>query len=213
MAFVRTGFEKIMLAIRDQVAQGTGLPATAVKLIGRNPDDVPKLTSDRDILIRPYDFINSGQDQVQWSSAASYLGSYEDASGRLSFHLAREIIVFPRVMMRRDENGRDDLWLTHTDGIFTFETAILSALEDFWPLYANGDNMTTVPVKLIKGTNAGKKLLTEKGVEAEKGTSAFRSSWGHSALSFAVHSLPPIDLTRNTGPFGFLDAPYFQGQQ
>lgn len=81
---------------------------------------VPKLTGDRDIILRV------GSTQKIPST---------EGQGRFYIRLRRIIEVIPRCRSALDEVGKDTIWLTDESlGFFAFEEAVMDAVELFQPM-------------------------------------------------------------------------------
>src|SRR5690349_823893 len=121
----KTSFAEILRAIKAELVKQLEMPVTAVKLIGRRPENVPKFTGNKDILIRPTRFDT-------WKVL-------EEAAGRVDFEVIRKVVIVPRLRMALDTVDKDEIWLTSDEGMIAFEESIVDVLQEFMPTDTDGN--------------------------------------------------------------------------
>lgn len=118
---VRSSFRDILLALRSQILNSLGWDPTRVLVVADEEEDVPHLTGDQDVLIRP-----RGE-----SPEAGVI----DASGRVDNYRIRRATVFLRSRVLLDVVGDSVVRLTDQAlGHTVLEDQICDAAEAFFAL-------------------------------------------------------------------------------
>lgn len=155
--------KEILTAVVAQLVVGkAAVDDGRIRIVARRPEDVPFADSEMDILIRVRGF---RVDDSQYTGA-----------GRQFCRNDRRLEVIPRTRDARDSVSEDLKWLTdETFGQLAIEDTIYNALEEFYPLRADGTSLLIEPLKLI---DCGDDIRGNRN-----STGAW--TWGYSILTYA----------------------------
>jgi hypothetical protein len=163
----RTGIAMILLSIQQQLIDKAVVPQADIGIVCTV--DVPHFDADQDVLIYPQRFTS---DQAQ-----------ADHAGRIDTRVVRMVHIILRTRMELDESNRQvSILTTPSLGHFALEDAILDALQIFFPLDSNGNQLTYEPMRVYTGEPPKLELPKHPG-------------WGNSILTFEVGEMMP--LTQN----------------
>lgn len=117
-SFRRASFREILLAVREQLVEVTGLDDTRVFVSVLSPEDAPRYAAFQDILLRPM-----GEEPD--------VGNI-DGAGRYDNRRTRQFEVAVRTRVALDQSDRDHARLTDESlGHIVLEDLVVEALELF----------------------------------------------------------------------------------
>lgn len=161
----RTRFSDVLLAIRDQIVNMAAVQANKVEIVSR--DSPVKTKAEKLVFLRPRRY-TVGREEV-------------DSAGRLVTAKIRQLDVIINSRAALDKPDSDQTWLTDTGGrgYFDFEEDVIDALQDFFPVDSDGNNLTMYPIRILAGS--------QPDIEDEPG-------WGAASATFEVAYMPPVSL-------------------
>lgn len=158
---IRTKLGTILPFIKTRLASETGLDAAAIHIAKRVDDGrMPVFHHRRDIILQPGSEIR--------------VGDYDHSAGRDSCWVRRKLRIVCRSRMFRDRASDDTNWLTDgTDGHYDFEDDIIQALEEWYVIDDDANNLTY-------------ESLAFMGIEDSAGIPGKPQGWGSSAINYEI---------------------------
>ncbi len=160
---IRTGLAAILQAVRAQlVSFGAVSDPSRVRTTVRDWRKIPHWGAEHDIILRPSNFlVDKGM---------------VDSNGRQATLIIRTLTIVCRTRLHLDEAGQDKVFLEEPNlGHLVFEEKVCDALQIFMPTNSNGDDLLTIPMRIIRGDSIGK--------EAQD------AAWGQTALDWEIRYL------------------------
>ena len=164
---IASGFGTILLSVKSFLVAQLTLDAAQVKIVSRDKRRVPKFTGDKDVLLRPLNFISKQQDF--------------DGGGRHTCRLKRWFDAFCRHRNFMDESQEDTSFLTDTSGsgqndanlgFLEWEELVAATIAGHFPVDAGGNHLTCEEIRIWDGEQPDK--------------DADVSEWGDSGVRFEV---------------------------
>jgi hypothetical protein len=160
-------FGAILLAAQAQLVAFGVVPKDRCFIVGRDPKKVEHWQALADVLIRPGGF-TPDQGRV-------------GGGGRLDSGVHREMLVYVRQRLDRDQADQDIHWLTDSDGFLALEEAVVNYLQIIIPADVAGNLLLIEPMRVMGSSPPDK--------DNNDG-----DSWGFSTLRFDCFYYTPIDL-------------------